>query len=102
MVSDEILSSYTSSEVTVKFTDNSHKLGRLEKVNGESVLLRLDDGKTEVIPIAHIKYIERKPPGHDEFENAARTSIERLVKSGKAKTEKDAVELLKKTFKPKR
>lgn len=98
MVSDEILSSFVGFEVTVRFVTKGHISGILETMDKDSILLRMDDGGNRAISRSKIKYIERKPPGSNEFENAIRNELQNLVKNHKAKTEKEAVLLLKRRF----
>lgn len=98
MISNGILSHYVGMEVALRFVDGGHALGRVEKLGSDFLLLHSDAGGEEKIPLEKIKYIEMKPLGHKEFEGAARTRIDDLIKRGKAKNENDAIEMLKKEF----
>ncbi len=97
MLSDEILSSYIGSEVTVRFLSKGHTSGILSSVDKNSILLRTE-GSDVTIARSKIKYIEHKPPGNKEFEVAIKNALQNLITSGKAKTEKEAVALLKRKF----
>ena len=98
MVSDNILSSFVGAEVTVVFLKGGHSSGLLKDIEKSKVILKNDENKLIAILRSKIKYIEHRAPWSKEFEKAVNDSVKKLIKSGKARTEKQAVEIMRKKF----
>jgi hypothetical protein len=98
MVSEDILSSYVGSEITLFLHGKKRTAGKLEKVEGGRAYLDTTKGEHREMPLSEIKSVERKPEGHGDFEKKVNYLILEMIRKGEAKDEKEAMEILKKKF----